>query len=193
MMPLAAIVIWIVTLLIIALVIVPVAVTLLRRALNAAWAIEGYLADMSTAGGRIATHTGAGRYPGDCGVNASRGRGHRSQDRGSGRASGRAGRAQEVAMIAVLTGISVVLALVIVLVVAYHLIGIFVALKRGADHLQNLADGLIKVRDDTAPLNGRVDGISARLEALAPPLLAANGNLAAIVGVARGMTAEKKE
>ncbi|MDD9739503.1 MULTISPECIES: hypothetical protein [Marinovum] len=96
-------------------------------------------------------------------------------------------------MIAVLTGISVVLALVIVLVVAYHLIGIFVALKRGADHLQNLADGLIKVRDDTAPLNGRVDDISARLEALAPPLLAANGNLAAIVGVARGMTAEKKE
>ena len=59
MIPLAAIVIWIVTLLIIALVIVPVAVTLLRRALNAAWAIEGYLADMSTAGGRIATHTGA--------------------------------------------------------------------------------------------------------------------------------------
>ncbi|WP_306007266.1 hypothetical protein [Aquicoccus porphyridii] len=94
-------------------------------------------------------------------------------------------------MIAALTWISVILALVIVLVVAYHLIGIFVALKRGADHLEALAGGLAKIRDDTRPLNGRVDDIDKGLEALAPPLLAANGNLAAIVDVASGLAAKK--
>lgn len=88
-------------------------------------------------------------------------------------------------MIAALTWISVILAVVIVLVVAYHLVGVFVALKRGADHLEALAAGLVAVRDDTAPLNGRVDAISEGLEALVGPLTAANGNLAAIVEVAR--------
>ena len=58
-MPAAAAAIWIVALLIVALVIVPVAVTLLQRALNAARAVEGYLADMHEAGGQIAGHTGA--------------------------------------------------------------------------------------------------------------------------------------
>lgn len=89
-------------------------------------------------------------------------------------------------MIAALTGISVILALVIVLVVAYHLIGVFLALKRGADHLEALAAGLVKVRDDTGPLNARVDTINAGLKALVAPLIGANGNLAAIVAVAGG-------
>jgi len=89
-------------------------------------------------------------------------------------------------MITALTWISVILALVIVLVVAYHLVGGFVALKRGADHLEALAGGLVKVRDDTAPLNARVDTINAGLAALVAPLLGANGNLAAIVAVATG-------
>ncbi|MSU91246.1 hypothetical protein GE300_16815 [Rhodobacteraceae bacterium 2CG4] len=92
-------------------------------------------------------------------------------------------------MIAALTWISVILALVIVLVVAYHLLGIYLALKRGADHLEALAAGLAQVRDDTGPLNAQVDDIDTGLEALAPPLLAANDNLAAIVDVTRGLTA----
>jgi hypothetical protein len=58
-MPVAAIVIWIVTLVVVGLVIVPVALVLLRRVLNAAWAIERYLADMKTAGLGVAGHTGA--------------------------------------------------------------------------------------------------------------------------------------
>ena len=94
-------------------------------------------------------------------------------------------------MIAVLTWISVILALVIVLVVAYHLIGVFLALRRAGDHLQALAGGLVKVREDTAPLNGRVDQINAGLSALAPPLLAANDNLAAIVGVATTLVQQR--
>ena len=51
--------IWIGTLLIVALVIVPVAIHYLRRALKAARAIERNLADMLEAGGKIAGHTGA--------------------------------------------------------------------------------------------------------------------------------------
>ncbi len=87
-------------------------------------------------------------------------------------------------MIEVLGIISLVLVLVIVLVVAYHLIGIYVALKRGADHLEKLAGGLVAIRDNTAPLNEKIDAINDGLSALLPPLLAANGNLAAIVKVA---------
>ena len=51
--------IWIITLAIVALVIVPVAFIYLRRAIKAAWAIERNLADMLTAGVMIAEHTGA--------------------------------------------------------------------------------------------------------------------------------------
>lgn len=51
--------IWIATLVIVAVVIVPVAVSLLRRALRAARAIEANLRDMLEAGVKIAGHTGA--------------------------------------------------------------------------------------------------------------------------------------
>ncbi len=51
--------IWILTLLIVALVIVPVAIHYLRRALKAARAIERNLKDMLDAGVKIAGHTGA--------------------------------------------------------------------------------------------------------------------------------------
>ena len=51
--------IWIITLLVVALAIVPVAIHYLRRALKAAWAIERNLADMMDAGVKIAGHTGA--------------------------------------------------------------------------------------------------------------------------------------
>ncbi len=51
--------IWIALLAVIAVVIVPLAVGLLRRALNAARNIEGYLADMLTAGVGVAGNTAA--------------------------------------------------------------------------------------------------------------------------------------
>ena len=86
-------------------------------------------------------------------------------------------------MILTLAYITLVVVLIIVLVVAYHLIGIYIALKRGGDHLETLAGGLMAIRDNTAPLNGRMDEINAGLTALIAPLLAANGNLAAIVKV----------
>lgn len=54
-----ALAIWIIALIIVALVIVPVALHYLRRALAAARAIERNLADMLDAGVKIAGHTGA--------------------------------------------------------------------------------------------------------------------------------------
>ncbi len=51
--------IWIVLLVVIAVIIVPLAVGLLRRALKAARNIETYLADMLTAGVGVAGHTAA--------------------------------------------------------------------------------------------------------------------------------------
>jgi hypothetical protein len=55
----AGLAIWIVLLVVIAVVIVPLAVGLLRRALKAARKIEAYLGDMLTAGAGIAGHTAA--------------------------------------------------------------------------------------------------------------------------------------
>ena len=51
--------IWAATLLVVAIVIVPLAVSLLRRALGAARSIEAYMADMLAAGVGIAGHTAA--------------------------------------------------------------------------------------------------------------------------------------
>ena len=90
----------------------------------------------------------------------------------------------EAALIDLLGLITLVLALAIVVIVAWHLIGIYLALKRGADHLEKLAGGLVKIRSDTAPLNGKVDTINGGLKQLLPPLLGANSNLAAIVKIA---------
>lgn len=57
--PTAALVVWGITLLIIAVVIVPLAVALLQRTLKAARSIESYLAEMRAAGLGVAQHTGA--------------------------------------------------------------------------------------------------------------------------------------
>ncbi len=55
----AGLVIWMMLLIVIAVIILPLAVGLLRRALKASRKIEAYLADMLTAGVGIAGHTAA--------------------------------------------------------------------------------------------------------------------------------------
>jgi hypothetical protein len=50
--------IWVATLVVVAVIIVPVAVSLLGRAVTAARAIERYLADILVAGVQVADHTG---------------------------------------------------------------------------------------------------------------------------------------
>lgn len=87
-------------------------------------------------------------------------------------------------MIAVLAWISAILALVIVAAVTYHLVGVLMALKRGADHLQALTEALVQVRDDTGPLTPRIEAINEGLKALAGPLGGANANLGAVAAVA---------
>ena len=89
-------------------------------------------------------------------------------------------------MITVLALISLILVLVVVLVTAWHLLGIYLALSKGRAHLTALAGGLTQIRDDTAPLTAKIASVNGGLSALAPPLLAANANLAAIVAVATG-------
>ena len=88
-------------------------------------------------------------------------------------------------MITFLTVVSLVLAVAIVGVVAVHLVLIFVALKRAADHLEALAGGLVQIRDDTQPLDAKIGTINGGLGALGPPLLAVNDHLGKIVAVAR--------
>jgi hypothetical protein len=85
-------------------------------------------------------------------------------------------------MITLLTIVTLVLALAIVAAVAWHLVGIYVALKRAGDHLAALSGGLTAIRDHTVPLNGKIDAINAGLAALLPPLggtATSLGNIAA--------------
>lgn len=87
-------------------------------------------------------------------------------------------------MIAFLTAVSVILALAIVGLVAVHLVLIFVALKRAGDHLEALAGGLGRIRDDTGPLEDKVETINRALAGLVEPLLAVNDGLAKITEIA---------
>ena len=48
----------------------------------------------------------------------------------------------------------------IVLVVAYHLIGIFWYLKKTGDNLENLAGGLIQISANTNPLESHIDDLN---------------------------------
>lgn len=68
----AAQIIWLVTLVIIAVVIVPFAVALLKRAWRAASSIEHYLSDMREASAGIAHHGSAIEGLADCAAKAER-------------------------------------------------------------------------------------------------------------------------
>ena len=54
----------------------------------------------------------------------------------------------------------------IVLVVAYHLIGIFWYLKKTGDNLENLAGGLIQISANTNPLESNIDDLNEGLNVL---------------------------
>ena len=74
-------------------------------------------------------------------------------------------------MSTILTSISLVLAGAIVLVVAYHLIGIYLNLKKTADNLELLAGGL------TAPLGEGIGQLNGGLSVLLDEFKAALTNL----------------
>ena len=54
----------------------------------------------------------------------------------------------------------------IVLVVAFHLIGIFWYLKKTGDNLENLAGGLIQISGNTNPLESNIDDLNEGLNVL---------------------------
>ena len=54
----------------------------------------------------------------------------------------------------------------IVLVVAFHLIGIFLYLKKTGDNLENLAGGLIQISANTNPLESNIDDLNEGLNVL---------------------------
>ena len=78
--------------------------------------------------------------------------------------------------IAVLTSITLVLAGAIVLVVAYHLIGIYLNLKKTADNLELLAGGLVQINQNTAPLGEGIGQLNGGLSELLEDFKGALGN-----------------
>ena len=65
----------------------------------------------------------------------------------------------------------------IVLVVAFHLIGIFWYLKKTGDNLENLAGGLIQVSANTNPLESNIDDLNNGLNLLISNFLTTLKNL----------------
>ena len=65
----------------------------------------------------------------------------------------------------------------IVLVVAYHLIGIFWYLKKTGDNLENLAGGLIQVSANTNPLESNIDDLNNGLNLMISNFLTTLKNL----------------
>jgi hypothetical protein len=62
--------------------------------------------------------------------------------------------------------LSLVIAIAIVLVVAYHLIGIFWYLKKTGDNLEKLAGGLVQISNNTQPLDSHIDNLNSGLNVL---------------------------
>jgi len=89
-------------------------------------------------------------------------------------------------MTQLLVVLTLALTLAIVLVLVGYLLAIIYALWSAGTNLKNLAGGLVAIRDNTQPLPEDVQTINGALSALLAGLLDVNGNLTAIVKVAKG-------
>lgn len=89
-------------------------------------------------------------------------------------------------MTPLLLNLTLLLVAVVVLVLVTYLLAIIVALVDARRSLKRLAGGLAAIRDHTAPLGRHMGGINGGLGTLLQRLLAVDGDLAAIVRVARG-------
>src|SRR5436305_10589863 len=85
-------------------------------------------------------------------------------------------------MIAVLTWVTVIYALVLVVVLAVSLIAILYYLWSIGTTLGKIRAGLLLVRDQTAPLGGQVEAINGALGVVAGDLSAARDDLLAVDG-----------
>jgi X-X-X-Leu-X-X-Gly heptad repeat protein len=77
----------------------------------------------------------------------------------------------------IFTSITLILAGAIVLVVAYHLVGIYLNLKKTADNLELLAGGLVQINQNTAPLGDGIGQLNGGLSVLLEDFKGALGNL----------------
>ena len=80
-------------------------------------------------------------------------------------------------MNAILITSTLLIVFAIVLVVAYHLIGIFWYLKKTGDNLENLAGGLIQISANTNPLESHIDDLNNGLNLLISNFLTTLKNL----------------
>lgn len=80
---------------------------------------------------------------------------------------------------ALLTTWTLVLAAAIVLVLAVYLIAVAVKLYQASQHLEALAGGLVRVRDNAAPLEEKLTTIAGALSALEGHFTAVDRHLGA--------------
>lgn len=76
----------------------------------------------------------------------------------------------------------IVVALVVLVLVIY-LVGIIIYLFRGAAHLKELAGGLQKIENDTAPLADKLTTVNGALDQLLNGFSSVNSHLASIARV----------
>jgi len=80
-----------------------------------------------------------------------------------------------------LTALTLVITTLVVGVVAYHLVGIAVALTRANANLAKLAGGLEIIRDNTAPLGEDLTTINSAAIGILDGLTSVDGNLVKII------------
>ncbi len=78
---------------------------------------------------------------------------------------------------------TLIIVALVVLVLVIYLVLIIVALRRAGNHLEQLAGGLQKIADDSAPLSERLGTINNALTQLHTGLSSVDGHLVAVAKV----------
>ncbi|MBI4672592.1 MAG: hypothetical protein HY741_13115 [Chloroflexi bacterium] len=81
----------------------------------------------------------------------------------------------------ILSILTLLAALIVVLALVYFLARIILALRGANRNLYQLADGLVKIEQDTQPLEGKLGTINGALGQLLTGLLSVNAHLASVV------------
>lgn len=84
-----------------------------------------------------------------------------------------------------LTTITLVIVVAVILVLVAYLALIILALRKAGDNLSELAVGLSKIKEDSAPLNHKVGTINGALDQLHQGLASVDGHLIEIAKVLR--------
>ena len=84
---------------------------------------------------------------------------------------------------AILTYLTIIVAVVIVAVLVVYLVLTIIALRRAGDHLAKLAEGLQVVIDNSQPLEGHLTTINGALGELQQGLGAVDNNLVGVADV----------